>query len=132
MATWWLTPSSALWNEAIIDRIGRPFWYACVRLVENERPSWMRSTENVIGRAASPGRRKYPCIECTKRSSPMVRIAATSDCASTCPPKTRPSGCGWLGPVKMSSLVRAPVSVRSSAVRSPLTGSLMPCSLEPR
>ena len=52
----------------------------------------------------------------------VVRMAATSDCASTWPPKTRPSGIHWLGPVKMSSLVRAPVSVRSSAARNPSSG----------
>ncbi len=46
------------------------------------------------------------------RSASTVRWAATSDWASTCPPKTRPCGIHWLGPVKMSSLVRAPVSVQ--------------------
>ena len=30
----------------------------------------------------------------------MVRPAATTDWASTWPPKTRPCGCGWLRPTK--------------------------------
>ena len=44
------------------------------------------------------------------RGESTVRCAATTACAITWPPKTRPNGIGWLAPVKMSSLVRAPVS----------------------
>ncbi|OUE08798.1 hypothetical protein CMsap09_07620 [Clavibacter michiganensis] len=122
MGAWCSSPSSASWNDAIIERIGRPSWYACVRRVENERPSWMRSTEKVMGLVTSPGRRKYPCMLCGRRSASVVRIAATSDWASTCPPKTRPMGIHCEGPVEMSSLVRAPVSVRSRAVSRPASG----------
>ncbi len=103
MSTWCSTPSSCVWNDAMSERIGSPCWYACVRRVENERPSWMRSTENVIGCCTSPGRRKYPCMEWMVRSAGTVCMAATIDCASTCPPKTRPSGIHCDGPVKMSS-----------------------------
>jgi len=63
ISAWCSSPGSTSWKLAIIERIGWPFWYACVRRVENERPSWMRSTEKVIGCSSSPGRRKYPCIE---------------------------------------------------------------------
>ena len=35
--------------------------------------------------------------------SSTVRPAAMIDCASTCPPKTRPCGIGWLRPTKMSA-----------------------------
>lgn len=42
------TPGSASWNDAIIEKIGTPFWYAWDRRVENDRPSWMRSTAIVI------------------------------------------------------------------------------------
>ena len=58
MSIWWSRPGARSSNEAIIDRMGWPFWYAWVRRVENERPSWMRSTENVIGSRMSPGRRE--------------------------------------------------------------------------
>src|SRR5262245_10766642 len=59
------------------------------------------------------------------RSPGTVRIAATMDWARTCPPKTRPPGIHLLGPVTMSSRVRAPVSVRSRVASSPDRGSLM-------
>ena len=61
------TPGPSSWNEAIIEKIGTPSWYACVRRVENDRPSWIRSTAKVIPAEESPGRRKYPCIEWTVR-----------------------------------------------------------------
>ncbi len=56
--SWCSTPSSGRWNEAIIEKIGTPRWYACTRRVANERPSWIRSTAKVIGSSVSPGRRK--------------------------------------------------------------------------
>ena len=39
-----------------MDALDVEDWYACVRRVENDRPSWMRSTEKVIGCSSSPGR----------------------------------------------------------------------------
>ena len=54
----WSGPVSGSWNEAIIDRIGRPCCRAWVRRALNDRPSRSRSTENSIGTAGSPGRRK--------------------------------------------------------------------------
>jgi hypothetical protein len=45
------------------------------------------------------------------------------DCASTCPPYTRPSGMGWDTPVKMSSVVRASEAARSSTVSRAATES---------
>ena len=47
-----------VWNDAIIDRIGLPYWMAWTRRAENERPSRIRSTANRIGWLSSPGRRK--------------------------------------------------------------------------
>ena len=51
-------PGFSSWNEAIIEKIGTPFWKAWQRRVENERPSWIRSTANVSPCEASPARRK--------------------------------------------------------------------------
>ena len=49
-------------------------------------------------------------MEWMARSAGTVCIAATSDCASTCPPNTRPSGIHCEGPVKMSSRIDVPAS----------------------
>jgi len=38
-----------------MEKIGTPFWYACDRRVENERPSWIRSTAIVMPWLESPG-----------------------------------------------------------------------------
>ena len=56
--SWWSSPSAWVWNEVIIDRIGLPYWIACTRRAEKDRPSRSRSTANRIGRLESPGRRK--------------------------------------------------------------------------
>src|SRR6478752_9256298 len=42
-----------------------------------------------MGCRGLPGRRKYECSECTRRSLGTVRPAAISACAATCPPNTR-------------------------------------------
>ena len=62
-----------------MDRMGMPSWYAWTRRAENERPSRSRWTPKVMGLLASPGRRKYPCMECTPRPSGTVRLPAISD-----------------------------------------------------
>ena len=56
MGAWCSRPGSSSWKDAIIEKIGTPSWKACVRRVENERPSWMRSTANVmpLRRVAGP------------------------------------------------------------------------------
>ena len=57
-ASWWSRPPDASWNDAIIDRMGRPSWIACTRRVEKDLPSRIRSTANRIGLVSSPGRMK--------------------------------------------------------------------------
>ena len=59
------------------------------------------------------------------RSSGTVCVAAVIDCASTWPPNTRPSGIHCDGPVKMSSFVRAPVSVSRNVLSRPSIGPFM-------
>ncbi len=66
-----------------------PCWMAFTRLVANEPPSRERSTMNTVRSWASPGRRKYPCSECTWYCGSTVRTADTSDWPATCPPKVR-------------------------------------------
>ena len=85
----WSTPGSSIWNEADIVKIGLPFWMATTRRVVNDTPSRVRSTWYTIGCRGLPGRRKYECSECTRRSLGTVRPAAISACAATCPPNTR-------------------------------------------
>ena len=58
ISDWCSMPSSSSWNEAIMDRMGMPSWYAWTRRAENERPSRSRWTPKVMGLLASPGRRK--------------------------------------------------------------------------
>ena len=58
IGSWCSRPASSSWNDAIIEKIGTPSWNACVRRVENERPSWMRSTEKVMPCDDVAGRRK--------------------------------------------------------------------------
>ena len=55
--------------------------------------------------------------------------AATMDWDSTWPPYTRPSGIDWETPVKMSSVVRAPLKESVRTARSEATGSASTTSL---
>ena len=58
MDSWWSSPPAGSWNEAIIERIGWPYWMAWTRRVEKERPSRISSTANRMGWLSSPGRTK--------------------------------------------------------------------------
>ena len=61
--------------------------------------------------------------------SSSVCDAATMDWDSTWPPYTRPSGIDWETPVKMSSVVRAPLKESVRTARSEATGSASTTSL---
>ena len=58
IGSWWSSPSASSWKEAIIDRIGLPYWIAWTRRVEKERPSRTFSTAKRMGWLSSPGRTK--------------------------------------------------------------------------
>lgn len=72
-------PSSCEWNEADMVKIALPSWMPVTRRVQKDRPSRIRSTRYTVGSAGFPGRRKYPCRECTSNISSTVRTAETSD-----------------------------------------------------
>ena len=65
MASWCSMPLWSVWNDADIEKIVSPCWMALTRRVQNDPPSRRRSTRYTVGALASPGRRKYPCSECT-------------------------------------------------------------------
>src|SRR5689334_21906430 len=99
-----------------------PCCTATTRRVVNERPSRMRSTSYTIGTRGSPGRMKYECSECTRRSTGTVRPAATRAWPATCPPKTRTGDSAGDTPRKMFSSMRSRSSnaTRSSTADCPL------------
>ncbi|SKY53804.1 Uncharacterised protein [Mycobacteroides abscessus subsp. abscessus] len=95
-----------------------PSWIAVTRRVTNDLPSRTRSTRNTVGSLGFPGRRKYPCNECTRYSGSTVRTADTSDCPATCPPKVRRRLLGVTLPRKMSFSSCSRVRISSiSAIR---------------
>ncbi len=75
------SPVSSMWNEASSTKIASPCWSAVTRRVLNERPSRVRST--LISRAVPgrPGRMKYECSECVRRSSPTVSVGGAEGLA---------------------------------------------------
>ena len=54
-SVWCSKPSSSLWNEALMAKMGWPCWMAVTRRVENERPSRTRSTRYTRGADTSAG-----------------------------------------------------------------------------
>ena len=79
MASWCSMPDWSVWNDADIEKMFSPCWMALTRRVQNDPPSRMRSTMYTVGARASPGRRKYPCSECTWYFGSTVRTADTND-----------------------------------------------------
>ena len=58
IAIWCEKPSSALWKDALIEKIASPCWMATTLRVVKLPPSRMRSTLKMIGTFGSPPSRK--------------------------------------------------------------------------
>src|SRR6478735_3485221 len=100
-------------------KIGLPCWIATTRRVVNDTPSRTRSTWYTIGCRGLPGRRKYACSECTRRSLGTVRPAAIRACAATCPPNTLTGEISGETPRYRLSSMRSRSSNATSASTTP-------------